>query len=351
MKRRDIMITRRGALGGAATALAAGPAFSQAAPSVTPELVDAANKEGKVVWYTSIELSMAGAIARSFMQAYPKIMVQTERSGAERVLQRLMQEYASGIHNADVIESSDITSFELFKGKGWLAQFLPEEVKQLWPAEERDSDGHYATVRATLNTMGVNTDLIKSAGLPKAYADLLRPEWVGKLVKASPNYSGVVAVSTYILVQTIGWGFFEKLARQQVMQVQSAAEPPKVISQGEQPVAVDGGEYVFLNYKHKGNPIDAIYPLEGSPLISGPAAATKDAPHPNAARLYTSYLFSLQAQQMMVDQIDLRSFHPGIKEPAGRAKLADLKLLRASPQALAAGVEETKKKYTSIFSV
>ena len=74
---------------------------------------------------------MAGAIARSFMQAYPKIMVQTERSGAERVLQRLIQEYASGIHNADVIESSDITSFELFKGKGWLAQFLPEEVKQL----------------------------------------------------------------------------------------------------------------------------------------------------------------------------------------------------------------------------
>ena len=118
MKRRDIMITRRGALGGAATALAAGPAFSQAAPSVTPELVDAANKEGKVVWYTSIELSMAGAIARSFMQAYPKIMVQTERSGAERVLQRLMQEYASGIHNADVSRAPTSRASNCSRGRG-----------------------------------------------------------------------------------------------------------------------------------------------------------------------------------------------------------------------------------------
>lgn len=112
------MLTRRGTLAGAAAALAAGSAFSQAVPGVAPELVDAANREGKLVWYTSIELSMAGAIAKAFMQAYPKITVQTERSGAERILQRLMQEYASGIHNADVIESSDITSFELFKGKG-----------------------------------------------------------------------------------------------------------------------------------------------------------------------------------------------------------------------------------------
>ncbi len=351
MKKRDAVITRRGILAGAATGLATRRAFAQGMASVAPEVVDAANKEGKAIWYTSIELGVAESIARSFMKTYPKITVQTERNGAERVLQRLTQEYASGIHTADVVESSDITIFELFKSKGWLAEFLPEEVKKLWPAEERDPDGHYATVRATLNTIGYNTEQVKAADVPKAYADLLGSEWSGKLVKASPNYSGVVAVSTYVLVKAIGWQFFERLAKQHVMQVQSAAEPPKVISQGERPVAVDGGEYVFLNYKHKDNPIDVVYPREGSPLISGPAAAMQDAPHPNAARLYTSYLFSLPAQQMMVDQVNLRSFHPGIKEPAGRMKLSHIKLLRASAHELAAGVEETKKKYTSIFSV
>jgi len=351
MKKLAGMITRRTVLGGAATALAAPPILAQGTSEGTAQLVNAANVEGKAVWYTSIELGVAEGIAKSFMQAYPKITVSTERNGAERILQRLAQEYASGIHTADVVESSDITSFELFKSKGWLAKFLPEEVQKLWPSEERDPDGYYATVRATLNTMGYNTSLVKPGDAPKAYSDLLQPKWTAKMVKANPNYSGVIAVSTFVLAKALGWGFFEKLAKQQVMQVQSAAEPPKVVSQGERPIAVDGGEYVFLNYKDKGNPIGVIYPQEGAPLISGPAAAMQNAPHPNAARLLVNYLFSLPAQQMMVDQANLRSFHPEIKERSGRPKLSEIKLLRASARELAAGVAETKKKYTSIFSV
>ncbi|MGH7041559.1 MAG: extracellular solute-binding protein [Acetobacteraceae bacterium] len=350
MQNSQILIGRRAALAGAA-ALAATPALAQLPPGLTQGVVDAANKEGKGVWYTSIELSVAEAVAKSFMQIYPKITIQTERNGAERVLQRLTQEYASGIHTADVVESSDITIFELFKSKGWLARFLPEDVKKSWPAEERDADGHYATVRATLSTMGYNTDLVKPADAPKGFIDALRPEWKAKLVKASPNYSGVIAVSTYVLSHALGWGYFEKLAKQRVMQVQSATQPPKVISEGERPVAIDGGEYVFLNYQQRGNPIALIYPEEGSPLISGPAAAMQNAPHPNVARLFTTYLFSQVAQQMMVDKSNLRSFHPDIKEPAGRVKLSQLKLLRASAQQLTAGIEATKKKYTEIFRV
>ena len=344
-------IGRRTLLTGAAAMAAAGPALAVAAPAVDQSLVDAANKEGKMVWYTSIELGVAQDVAKSFMQMYPKISVQTERNGAERILQRLTQEYSSGIHTADVVENSDITIFELFKHKGWLAQFLPEDVKKGWPATERDADGHYAVVRATLSTMGYNTDLVKPSDVPQGFRDLLDPKWKARLVKASPNYSGVIAVSTYNMSKVLGWDFFEKLARLQVMQVQSATQPPKIISEGERPVAVDGGEYVFMKYQARGNPIKLIYPKEGVPLISGPAAMMKAAPHPHAAQLYLTYLFSLKAQQMMVDKAGLRSFHPGIKEPKGRVKLSDLKLMRSSAEDLAAGIPDAKKKYTQIFSV
>ena len=71
---------------------------------VTPQLVDAAKKEGKVIFYTSIELQTAEKIGKAFEAAYPGITVQVERNGAERIFQRLAQERGSNIHVADAVE-------------------------------------------------------------------------------------------------------------------------------------------------------------------------------------------------------------------------------------------------------
>src|ERR1700757_5174135 len=82
-------------------------ATASAAPSptsITPQLVDAAKKEGKVVFYTSIELQTAEKIGRAFEAAYPDIAVQVERNGCERLFQRLAEERGSNIHVADAIE-------------------------------------------------------------------------------------------------------------------------------------------------------------------------------------------------------------------------------------------------------
>src|ERR1051325_6623586 len=91
------------------SALAAAAAFStrvvSAAPpaeAVTPALIEAARKEGKVVWYTSIDLAVAEKIAKSFEAKYPGVAVRVERSGAERVFQRIGQEYASNVRAVDV---------------------------------------------------------------------------------------------------------------------------------------------------------------------------------------------------------------------------------------------------------
>jgi len=81
-----------------------------------------AKKEGKVVWYTGAALFAADRVARFFELAYPGIKVEVQRSGSERILQRLMQEAAAGIKNADVFNSSDIGHYVLLKKKGMLAQ-------------------------------------------------------------------------------------------------------------------------------------------------------------------------------------------------------------------------------------
>src|SRR5258705_12481249 len=96
--------------GSGAAALSFAATRVQAAPprsAVTAELIEAAKKEGKVVYYPSIDLPLAEKIAKSFEAKFPGVAVRVERTGAERVFQRIGQEYSSNIHAVDVVNSSD----------------------------------------------------------------------------------------------------------------------------------------------------------------------------------------------------------------------------------------------------
>ena len=84
------------------------------------------------------------------------------------------------------------------------------------------------------------------------------------------------------MVTTLGWGYFEKLTKQKVMQLQSAADPPKKVAAGERAIQVDGADYTILQLQEKGEPVEIVYADEGTPLISGPAAIMPEAPNPNA---------------------------------------------------------------------
>src|SRR5262245_30762178 len=135
-------LTRRRVLAAAAatTATTIGASFAtiaRAAPpeaqQITPELIEAAKKEGKVTWYTSVDLRVAEKVAKAFEAADPGIATKVERSGAERIFQRIGQEYQSKIHVCDVVNSSDAAHLIIWKRGGLLAPFLPEEVAQHYP--------------------------------------------------------------------------------------------------------------------------------------------------------------------------------------------------------------------------
>src|SRR5205807_7756263 len=101
--------------------------------------------------------------------------------------------------------------------------FVPEDVAQRYAPVHRDADGLFAAFRVGLCVIAYNTSLVKKEETPKSYADLLDPKWSGKMVKAHPGYSGTIMTATYQMVQALGWEYYEKLAKQRVMQVQSAA--------------------------------------------------------------------------------------------------------------------------------
>jgi iron(III) transport system substrate-binding protein len=194
-----------------------------------------------------------------------------------------------------------------------------------------------------------NTALVKQADAPKSFADLLDPKWKGRMVKSHPAYSGNTMTATYELSLALGWPWFEALGKQQVLQVQSSTEPPRKLALGERAVMVDGNEYNVLLDQRQGAPLQIIYPTEGTPLVAGMVGLMKDAPHPNAARLFVSWLLSREGQQFLVSEGQMRSFHPDVTEPEGRVKLKDIKVLISDPVQQEKALEEIKRKYAEYF--
>jgi len=317
--------------------------------AVTPALIAAAEAEGKVVFYTAIDIVVAVQIAKSFEAAYPGIAVQVERNGGERIAQRIAQERASNIFAVDVLDSSDTAQFITWQRLGWLEPFVPAEVAAKWPADQRNAEGYFANERFTLMPIAYNSRLVKLEDAPQGFADLLDAKWRGKIVKAHPGYSGGIVTSTFQTSRDLGWTYFEKLGQQHVMQVQSATEPPKKLAMGERAVEADGLEYVLIHLKESGDPVEIVYPSEGTPLITGSVALADRAPHPNAARLFISYLFSRETQQFMSDVGGMRSFHPDVALKPGRRPLAQIKLMKSDPEAQERETEALKQKYAACF--
>jgi iron(III) transport system substrate-binding protein len=328
---------------------------SRAAPpdsvAITPALIEAARKEGKVAYYTSIDLSLAERIAKSFEAKFPGIAVRTERTGAERVFQRIGQEQASRIYAVDVVNSSDAAHFIVWKRGGLLAPVLPEDVARHYPMEHRDPDGLFASFRVTLSAVGYNNNLVKAEEAPKSFADLLDPKWTGRIVKAHPAYSGTIMTATFQIVRELGWGYFEKLAKQKVMQVQSATDPPKKLALGERAIMADGGEYNLFQLKENGGPVELVYPSEGIPTVVGPNAVFKNAPNPNAARLFQCYCFTPECQQLIVDHGGLRSMHAQVKEKPGRKPFSEIKTMKEDAAGVEKASEEIKARYSKLFGV
>ena len=151
------------------------------------------------------------------------------------------------------------------------------------------------------------------------------------------------------LVNLYGWDYFRDLAKNKLHIVQSANDPAGVVASGERPVGVNGAEYFYYKTQKQGNPIKIIYPKEGVPLVVSPVAIAKDAPHPNAAKLFTEFIFAKESQQLLADKEGLYTGHPEVTYPADKPKLKDLKLLAADADELEKRNAEIKKRFVEYF--
>ena len=290
-------------------------------------------------------------VAKAFEAKFPGIKVAVERTGAERLFNRLAQETASNIKRCDVVNSSDAAHFITWKREGWLQPYVTVDIAENVAPEMRDPKGAFVNQRTHLSAMAYHIGLVKPEDAPKGFNDLLAPKYAGKLVKGHPGYSGTIMTATHQIARELGWGYFEKLAKQKVMQVQSATEPPKKLEAGERAIAVDGSDYLFWMGRERCVPIEVVYPVEGRPLIANPMAVFKAAPNPSAARLLFAWIMSAEGQEFLVNLSGQYPANIKVKAKAGRPPLSSIKTMREDPVEVEKMADEIKTRYARLFRV
>lgn len=323
--------------------------FVWTAPAAGQGVPEAAKKEGKVVWYSSLALDVAQKICNTFTQRHPGVTCELTRSGSGRIFQRIMQEVKANLAIADVVETSDAGHFLDFKGQGMLQAYEPAGTKAI-RADLKDPEATFHTMRGTPYVIAYNTRLVPKDQAPRKWQDVLDPKWRGKVAHGHPGYSGVVTTGMVGILSKYGWDYFAALAKNQPVLGQSAEDPPVKLAGGEGSIAVSG-EYNFFKSRKKGNPVEIVFPDDLVPFVNSPVAILKRAPHPNAAKLFIDYLFGKEAQQIMADD-GVTVVNEAVTYPPGKVHMKEIKnLVVPDAKEVQKRNDEIKAKFRELFGV
>jgi len=350
------LLTRRtllgAGLGAAGAALLGAPHDAAAAPAANPaadeeKLYAEAKREGRVVWWTAHYAQSAADAARdAFVARYPGIDVQFIRQTAQVVYQRLTQNLKAGVREVDVFASTDEAHYLVLKKQGVLAPYKPLGVDNL-PKAFRTIDPENTYHVGALGFVLINYNT-KVTVPPQKWTDLLDRRWRGQITVGHPGFSGFVGNWVVAMWDRYGWDYFTKLAKNNPKIGRSINDTVTDIVSGERLVGAGPDNYSLEN-KARGNPINVQLPADDAILIVSPVAILKDAPHPNAARLFESFYFTKEYSQTMakVYNYPLRADVP----PPSGIPIDKVKWYRNKAARLETGVPEAIAKWRETFGV
>lgn len=258
-----------------------------------------AKQEGKIVFYTSWGPTDADYVIKGFERKHPTLKVEAVRASSERTLNRLLTEQRANKFLGDVVAVSGIQS-GILKEKGALERYQSGEAGN-FPAEWRDPDGYGAGLHQTIYVIGYNSRLVRGDTVPKGYEDLLHPRWKGQLGWDPEEYYLFGALMK-ARGKEKGLAFWRRLAEQQINFRKGYTLISELVAAGEFPLAVSLYQHRVDEYVDKGAPLQWIAP---NPLVGGDPnkiALLKNAPRPNAAKVFIDFMFSMEGQKLLQDK-------------------------------------------------
>ncbi len=350
-----ILITKRDLMrmtAAAAAIGAAGGAHAQEIPAHERALHEAARREGELTWYSGqYNAETSENIGRAFTERFAGVRVNVVRSTSQVAFQRLSQDMRAGVGQCDVFSSTDFGHYSLLKRENRLLQYRPENDAQLLPDLRRaDPDGYYHTSFMGLYLMAYNTTRVREADAPKKWTDVLDPRWRDQLAVGHPGFSGAIGIWAVQMRKMYGWDYFTRLERNRPQIGRSSMDPVTGLNAGERSVGVAVPSATTLLSAQRGNPLRLIYPEEGVLATLSPSAIPRNAPHPNAAKLFMEFTasryLSATARETFADPIN-----PAIEPPPGSRPMSEIRLIYPTQAEAERGVPEVRELWRDTFGV
>jgi iron(III) transport system substrate-binding protein len=311
------------------------------------KLYSEAKREGTLTWWTAhFGQEAAEKIRDAFKRKYPGVAVELLRQTAQVIYQRLTNDLKAGIREVDVFASTDEAHYPQLTKLGALASYVPPDIGSV-PASLRSlsDEATYHTAALRFVVLIYNP---KKVTRPRRWADLLDPRYKGQVSVGHPAFSGVTGAWVVALNDKYGWTYFEKLAQNQPKIGRSINDVVADIVSGERLIGA-GSDSFALDRKAAGSAIDASFPDDDAVLVVDPIGILKDAPHPNAARLFVNFSYSREYSQALADSYNfpLRS---DVRSATGQ-RLDKIKDYRNKVERLASGIPEVVAKWRETFGV
>jgi iron(III) transport system substrate-binding protein len=275
--------------------------FAQERPDA--RLIQGAEKEGRLVWWTTTNLDLSQRILERFEKKYPSVKTELFRAGRGPLLNKILAEALAGRHAWDVLSGSGEMYSPLMERKLVVAYRSPES--KAFDGSMMGRDGEWMAYHTNTYVLGVNTRMVKSEQAPRSYEALLDSKWKdGKISLDSDAYPILIGLSQ-------AWGkektvnYLKRLAGQNPVVKRGNDERVQLTAAGEYPLVMAYASGI-ARVAQKGAPMEWL-PLDPVVVQVNPLQIAARAPHPSAARLFTDFALSKEGQEMV---------RSGLREPA-----------------------------------
>ena len=302
-----------------------------------PSAGPASAHEGTLTLYTTIAEKDLPTLIQPFEKQHG-ITVNVWRAGTDRLLQRTMGEAAAGRNDVDVIHFGSPEMEALAREQVLVPVDSPVHA-DLQPGSV-PAHKQWAATLLSVWVQAYNTKLLKPEDLPKSYADLLDPKWKGKLGIEAKDQDWFASVVDVMGGGEKGLKYFQDMVATNGMSVRLGHTLlTNMVVSGEVPLGLTVYNYMPEQQKKKGAPID-WFALEPAIARSNAVGIARDAPHPNAARLFYDYLLGEEAQRHFVS-MDYVPSNTKVQSPLEGVKIVQVDPVRTLDEA---------EKWTGLFA-